>query len=123
MGLLSIGLTLFQKTNSKALQSERVYKQNFGYEPYLDIISRDMRIYFTRLRFSTLNLRIETCRYSNPPVPRSERLCSCCNATGIEDSYHLLILCPLYIEIRQNFFPFCLHIFKIAHLCLNLLNC
>ena len=65
-----------------------------------------MRIYFTRLRFLTLNLRIETGRYSNPPVPRSERLCPCCNAIDIKDSYHFLFLCSCYNEIRHNFFSF-----------------
>ena len=92
--------------NSTALKDYSLIKHTFGDEPYLDILSRDMRIYFTRLRFSTLNLRIETGRYSNPPVSRSERLCPCCNATDIEDSYHFLFLCSCYNEIRQNFFCF-----------------
>ena len=48
--------------NSAALKDYSLIKHTFGYEPYLDILSRDMRIYFTRLRFSTLNLRIETGR-------------------------------------------------------------
>ena len=74
--------------NTAALNDYSLIKHTFGYEPYLDILSRDMRIYFTRLRFSTLNLRIETVRYRNIPVPRSEKFCPCCNATDIEDSYH-----------------------------------
>ena len=92
--------------NSAALKDYSLIKHTFGYEPYLDVLSRDMRIYFTRLRFSTLSLRIETGRYSNPPVPRSERLCPCCNAIDIEDSYHFLFLCSCYNEIRHNFFSF-----------------
>ena len=92
--------------NSAALKDYSLIKYTFGYEPYLDILSRDMRVYFTRLRFSSLNLRIETGRYSNPPVPRSERFCPCCNSTDIEDSYHFLFLCSCYNEIRQRFFSF-----------------
>ena len=48
--------------NSAALKDYSLIKHTFGYEPYLDISSRDMRIYFTRLRFSTLNIRIESDR-------------------------------------------------------------
>ena len=95
--------------NTAALNDYSLIKHTFGYEPYLDILSRDMRIYFTRLRFSTLNLRIETVRYRNIPVPRSEKFCPCCNATDIEDSYHfffLLFLCSCYNEIRQTFICF-----------------
>ena len=80
-------------------------KRTFGCEPYLDILASHMRNYFTRLRFSTLNLQIETGRYNHPPIPCSERFCFCCNATDIEDTYHFFFLCPSYNGPRKRLFP------------------
>ena len=57
------------------------------------------RVCVTRYRTGSHNLKIETGR--NPHVPRDERYC-CCN-TGIQTVRHVLLDCPLLIELREQY--------------------
>lgn len=54
--------------------------------------------YITKLRLSSHRLAIETGRYNN--TNRENRLCPHCK-TSVEDEFHFLFLCPLYINIAQ----------------------
>ena len=42
----------------------------------------------------------ETGRHSN--ISRENRLCTKCNLRMVENEYHFLLVCPLYIEIRRK---------------------
>jgi len=44
-------------------------------------------------------LNVEMGRFNG--IPRSKRLCSCCDRSEVEDEMHLLI-CPMYDHIRNN---------------------
>ena len=57
------------------------------------------RVCITRYRTGSHNLKIEAGR--NPHVPRDERYC-CCN-TGIQTVRHVLLDCPLLIELRERY--------------------
>ena len=57
------------------------------------------RVCVTRYRTGSHNLKIEAGR--NPHVPRDERYC-CCN-TGIQTVRHVLLDCPLLIELRERY--------------------
>ena len=85
----------------------RLYKEvaNFCFQPYLDLINvRKFRISFTRLRVSAHRLRIETGRWARPySTPLQERTCLNCNV--LEDEYHFVIECPLYIDLRIKYVP------------------
>ena len=52
-----------------------------------------------RLRMSNLPLRSECGRLTN--LPRSQRTCTLCDTTSVEDEYHLLT-CPTYQHIRDR---------------------
>lgn len=46
-------------------------------------------------------LKIETCRFLRPKVPRSARLCSCCSSEDREDELHFMT-CDCFRNIRAN---------------------
>ena len=69
-------------------------KSEFRRENYLNTVTfRKYRNYFTKLRTSSHNLRIETGRHGRVRVPRNERVCIHCNLQTIDDEYHFIIEC------------------------------
>lgn len=88
--------------NSNRLLTYARFKHEFECEEYLTFIADSkFRTALTRFRLSSHNLHIERGRYEN--VPRHDRLCRCCNMNAIEDEYHFLLVCPLYIDLRRKF--------------------
>ena len=91
------------QTNEGKLRSYALFKHNFAYENYLDIVSNiKHRNALTRLRTSSHNLMIETGRYIRPKIPISDRLCVTCKE--IEDECHFLIQCRIFHEERNHLF-------------------
>lgn len=87
----------------KKMRTYIIYKNNFVYEHYLDILHVDLRKKFTRLRISAHNLPIERGRYTRPPIPSCERFCAfCSNEIGTE--LHFLINCKNYKSQRTELF-------------------
>ena len=80
--------------SSAALEEYKHFKNHFGYEPYLDILSNNYRFFLTRMRLSSHSLRIQTGRYGRNKIPRNERICQCCNTNDIEDVFHFICICP-----------------------------
>jgi len=74
----------------------KIYKLSHKYKGYLNIIPMRLRCYFTRLRLSLHPLKIQTGRYNNNRIKRSERYCAFCNKNDI-------CLCPLYNKIRKKY--------------------
>lgn len=95
--------------NSNRLITYARYKHEFNCENYLDFIANNKyKVAFTRFRLSSHDLQIERGRYEN--IARNERICKCCNMSKIENEYHFLLVCPLYAELRRNFFkPYFCH--------------
>jgi hypothetical protein len=75
----------------------------FEYSPYLDIVTvTKFRKSFTRLRLSSHRLQIETGRWNKPlSIPINERKCKFCNT--LEDEYHFVIECPVYLDLRKQY--------------------
>ena len=59
-----------------------------------------------KLVMSSHRLAIETGRWARPVVPRDQRACPVCSASP-EDEYHLILICPLYGDIRKALIPKC----------------
>ena len=76
---------------------------DFNCKTSLDTIEvSKFRIALTRLRTSSHRLEIETGRWHKPnPIPLSERKCPSCNI--LEDEYHFLLECPIYITLRKQY--------------------
>ena len=77
----------------------------FHLQPYLEIIN--VHIYsqaFSKLRMTSHRLEIETSRWVKPvSKPLDERDCSVCGV--LEDEYHFVIECSMYIELRKKYIP------------------
>ena len=65
-----------------------------------------------KLIMSSHRLAIETGRWARPVVPRGQKACPVCcvlrsSDTRPEDEYHLILICPLYGNIRKVLIPKC----------------
>jgi hypothetical protein len=57
-----------------------------------------------KLRTGAHHLRIETGRWLNPRLPRSQRVCQKCTwGTTVEDELHVLFECPTYHHIKLKY--------------------
>ena len=83
------------------------YKSIFEMEKYLTVVSiRKYTIALSKFRCSSHNLEIERGRRTN--VPRNVRYCMFCSEKGlthIEDEFHVLLVCPLYEQLRVRYLP------------------
>ena len=79
-------------------------KKSFCIESYLELKNVNQKKNITKLRTSSHNLMIEKGRYLN--LNREERLCPFCPNKIIEDEIHFLFICPLYKQLRNDFFTY-----------------
>lgn len=85
----------------KKLQTYKLLKQSFGFEPYLDYLhDKSIRKCLTSFRISAHRLRIERGRYCGETP--EQRLCISCNI--IEDEVHFLCHCKKYEASRLQMF-------------------
>jgi len=91
--------------NSSKLSVYCTFKSMLEAEKYLDYVDIwKYRVAVTRFRISCHNLEIEKGRHDG--VLMENRLCRYCEEIGnfvIEDEFHFLICCPLYVEIRSKY--------------------
>ena len=90
--------------NSSRLMSYCIFKHEFVPEKYLSLqFENKYKVALTRFRVSSHDLFIETGRYENPTIERTQRLCKSCNMKQIEDEFHFLLVCPKYRELRRKY--------------------
>ena len=94
------------------LRFYRLFKTSFHVEPYCKLVlNRSHRGALAKFRSGTAPINIEIGRYNN--VLLENRKCSFCHNIGInviEDEMHVLLHCPLYIDLRQQlYFKACQH--------------
>jgi hypothetical protein len=96
-----------QNWNAKLNQSSRALFYNtiasFRFQPYLECFNiHNFFQLFTRLRVSSHRLHIEAGRWTKlTRTPISDRKCITCNK--VEDEYHFIIECVMYIDIRKKY--------------------
>ena len=66
----------------------------------LDVTIPCHRRALSRLRCSNHSLHIESGRFNNIDV--NNRICQLCDTDEIEDEYHFVLVCPLFIDIRNH---------------------
>ena len=86
----------------KAL-SYRLFKSNFRFEKYLDVLNDKNRFIFCRFRTSNHRLRIEVGRWTN--IKRHNRLCQLCQSCEIGDEFHYVLQCPNFVTERTIIIP------------------
>jgi len=74
----------------------------FKFQPYLNVVNiSKLRIALTRLRVSAHILEVEAGRWHKPEkIPFQNRKCKHCNV--LEDEFHVLLECPIFINLRKN---------------------
>ena len=76
-------------------------------EKYLAVVDiRKYRIALSKFQCSSHDLSVESVRQRN--VPYNLRFCIFCLKRGlnhIEDQFHVLLICPLYEELRARYHP------------------
>ena len=75
-------------------------------ESYLFGVPKPWRVALTRLCIGVHNLQVNLARHHNPVIPLNNRICLYCfNQEGrriLEDEFHLVIVCPLYSNLRLD---------------------
>ena len=85
--------------NSSRGISYRLFKQEFGFESYLDRLKGKDRNIMCRFRCSNHKLPIETGRWSN--IARNERYCNLCTSNTLGDEFHYILECPSLLNDRK----------------------
>jgi len=87
------------------LYKNNIFIKNFMYHPYLQAVNiSKYRINLSQFHMSSHRLCIETGRWHRPiQTPISERICHVC--TTLEDEYHFVLECSLYLNLRKKFIP------------------
>jgi hypothetical protein len=89
--------------NSRRLEAYSLFKFSLQFENYLDFIREPkFRYALIRFRVSSHQLAIETGRHEN--IDRNNRICRNCNMNALETEYHFLLTCPLYRNLRRQYF-------------------
>ena len=76
---------------------------HFGYQSYLDSINIEkFRISLSKLRLSSHRLEVEVGRWVKPrAIALNNRKCKLCGV--LEDEFHFVLECTLYIELRKTY--------------------
>ena len=88
---------------SQILSTYKFFKTEYAREKYLDILPKLHRTQISKLRLSSHPLRIETGRYGNNRIERSQRLCQIYDKNTIEDEFHFLFVCGRYTYLRKTY--------------------
>ena len=89
--------------NSEKCTNYRMFKTEFGFERYFNMLPCKYWIPLCKLRLSSHCLPIEQGRYTN--VNRYERYCTVCNSDNVGDEYHFLFECNSLSELRNKYIP------------------
>ena len=87
------------QNSSKAI-NYRIFKTQFEFEEYFNILDHKDAISFCRFRTTNNKLPIETGRWRN--IVRENRLCTLCNDQEIGDEYHYIFKCNFFSNERKQ---------------------
>ena len=92
------------KIRGNKLRTYRMIKTEFETEAYVKcILGRQQKSALARFRCGTAVICIETGRYEG--LPENETICPVCENV-VEDEYHVLCQCPLYTDLRPEYYEF-----------------
>jgi len=63
----------------------------------------------SEIRLFTHSVYVETGRYTQQRIDRSQRYCTFCNSQDIDDEFHFEITCPIYEHIRKTLYQIVLY--------------
>lgn len=85
--------------NSPKALCYKLFKENFEFEEYLDLLPYKDRITLCKFRSGNHRLPIETGRWRR--IIRQERYCVLCNSQEIGDEFHYILNCTALTESRR----------------------
>ena len=92
-----------QDAGGNKLRTYRKFKENYDTEQYVKVITQKRyRSAYAKIRCGVAPIKLETCRYGLNRMPVDQRLCESCNV--VEDEYHVIMHCSLYVDIRTQLF-------------------
>ena len=89
------------KSTQGKLRTYALFKDDFVLENYVVLLNRPSRSAFCKLRVSAHKLMIERGRYCSPKIPVEDRICKLCDSNEVEDEFHFIMNCKMYIEHRD----------------------
>ena len=90
---------------SRKLQVYKLIKTEYRIDNYLETIRNyEQRKLMTKFRICNHQLAVETGRYGKQKTQINERLCNYCNTSETETEEHMLLHCPRYSSLREQFF-------------------
>ena len=78
-------------------------KNTFGFESYLNLNNRSLRVSISKIRLSSNLFLVERGRWGANRIDRRDRLCSVCRC--VEDEFHCLLVCPRFNNERLGLLP------------------
>ena len=89
---------------SSGLAFYRQIKTDFGISDYLVIVNNfKHRQAISKMRLSSHMLNIEKGRHYG--IKREERKCELCLENDLEDEFHFIIKCKMFVELRKTYLP------------------
>ena len=82
------------------LRTYRLFKQNFNFEPYLNILNFKQRQALTKLRIGNHRLESELGRHKH--IKAADRIYKICK-DGVEDETHFLVKCKNFENTRKPY--------------------
>lgn len=87
--------------NSSKGQIYKIFKKNFSYENYINLLPHKLRKIFMKFRTANHHLPVETGRWSN--IPLNQRVCKLCNTGQIADKFHYILECKELLTFRHRY--------------------
>ena len=66
-------------------------------------IRHNLRTCYTKLRLSRHKFLVERGRWLKPKIQYTDRKCTLCNTTDIEDEYHIVMICENFKTLRRTY--------------------
>ena len=89
--------------NQKKCLNYRLYKKEFCFENYFNILPLPLSKYTCKFRCLSHKLPIEKGRFLN--IERNERICLLCNKNELGDEFHYLFNCEFFHRSRIQCLP------------------
>ena len=101
----SVHETLWQNkvTGTEKCLNYKLYKKDFNFENYFNILPLPVAKYICKFRCSSHELPVETGRFLH--IERNERICHICNKNELGDEFHSLFNCEYFSRSRLQLLP------------------
>ena len=87
--------------NSSKCSVYRIYKKDFHFEDYLDILPKCLALSLLKFRVMNHKFPVEFGRFQN--IDRSQRTCHLCTSNVLGDEFHYLFQCKYFLTDRKKY--------------------